>query len=225
MFRQPSPPEFFHPCGWRLPQQKPLTFIVIEATLGRNQSLSTSFSGRFDVMNTTAESLPLLSDCINHRRALPMAFLLLLTVALYVSAQKNLPKRSQQARLPRIGTIKNLENVIAASADGCGNHFLVLEHKATRARESIFISDAANSDAWMNLDGRDVRLKLGKTTLRFRQNGDVFARHEYRAGNTHIAVSFHDRPDYIYPYPAKIIVRNNRRARLVRAVGLGQCGE
>ena len=130
----------------------------------------------------------------------------------------------QQRRnlLPRVGAIGKLEEGTKNIGDGCGNHMLIPRNKSN-TYEFIFISSADGLIAWMNLNGRNLRLESVKTTLRNSRDGNAFARHEYRLGRTLITVSFLLYTDYISEYPAKIILRKGRAVRTIKAVGLPQC--
>ena len=136
-------------------------------------------------------------------------------------------QRRGRDALPRVGVIKDHEQATQAIRGGCDNHFLKLAGDPGYDK-NIYISTADGSIAWMNLDGRDTRLEPVKTTLRYRSSGDAFvgdafARHEYRAGRTLITVSFWQLSDYVFEYPAQIVIRRGRAVRRLRATGLPQC--
>jgi hypothetical protein len=149
--------------------------------------------------------------------------LAILLCLLSLSAAQGAAQKPRRDVLPRVGEIKDTQDVGRYITGGCDYHYLGRRNK-TGAGASIFAGSADGSLAMMNLNGNDVRLELVKTTLRYeRHTGNAFARHEYRAGKARITVSFWQYSDYTAEYPAKIILRNGRAVQTIRAIGAPLC--
>lgn len=122
---------------------------------------------------------------------------------------------------PKVGTIKDYP--ATGLMTGCGNLYF---YKAADANSTtanyVFLSRGDGSNAWMNLNGRDVRLR------KIRARGDKkFRRYSYLYRNVRITVEFQE-----YTAPAgqtdhtlemKITLRGGRKVRIVRAVGGSDC--
>lgn len=121
--------------------------------------------------------------------------------------------------LPRIGRPRADEES-SLDRDGCSNHILYLKKSAAG---SVFSSDENGANAWMNLNNHNVGLKLAKTTIFHRDDGDAFAIYEYRFKNTRITISLLALGDYIDWVPAKIVMRTMRTTRTLRAFVTPQC--
>ena len=147
----------------------------------------------------------------------PGLFCLSLLFAATTAAQQPKPNI-----VPLVGAIGKLDEATRNAWEGCDKHFLRLPNNSL-GYGYIFISNADGSIAWMNLNGRDVRLELVKTTLRYLRGGSAFARQEYRAGRIRITVSLPQYTDYISGYAAKIVLRKGRALRTINAFGLPQC--
>lgn len=142
-------------------------------------------------------------------------FMCLLSIA--VTAQT--PKRNP---LPKIGTIKDYP--ATGLMTGCGNLYV---YKAADANSTtanyVFLSRGDGSHAWMNLNGRDVRLRKTKSGAGARQ----FRYHSYRYGNVHITVEIKDftpragRPEHMFKM--KITLRKGHAVRVVQAIGDADC--
>ncbi len=121
--------------------------------------------------------------------------------------------------LPRVGAIRD-DQTVGATKPGCGNHIL---YRTRYAAGDIFRSDDDGANAWMNLDGRNVRLELLKTTLRRRDPYEASARYEYRYRNVRVTVSLTQLSDYTVWLPATLTVRAGRAARTIKAFIAPQC--
>jgi hypothetical protein len=149
-------------------------------------------------------------------------FIVLLCVAVFACASSLVcgqKKSSGKIRLPRVGAIRNDEKT-GESKPGCGNHYL---YRTRYAEKAVFLSDDDGFNAWMNLDGHNVELKLVKTTLYPRDRFEAFASYEYRFRNIRIAVSLIQYTDYTVWIPAKIIIRKGRGARTIKTFVTPQC--
>jgi len=127
--------------------------------------------------------------------------------------------------LPRVGTIKDYPATRLMT--GCGNLYF---YRATNANSSaagyVFLSSGDGSNAWMNLSGRDERLRQIKLS-RSKRNARRF---EYHLGTLRISVLFEgfkreneaigeDEP----MLRMKITLRREPAVRIVRAVGSSDC--
>lgn len=133
-------------------------------------------------------------------------------------------RKPARARLPRVGTIKNYE--ATGMMTGCGNlYFYPVKWPVKREPEDfIFLARAGGQGAWMNLDGRDVRLVLVKTTTWYKGEDVTRSRSDYRAGATRISVLLDPRVSADSETMNMLItVRRGRAARTYRAEGSSDC--
>ena len=122
--------------------------------------------------------------------------------------------------LPRVGLIDR-DAPRGARVPGCDSHPLSLKKEA---EELFFESRPDGLDAWMNLDGRNVKLKLLKTTLyHLDEFGGGNAVYEYRHRNVAVTVSLPFYSDYVDWLPAKVVLRRGRAVRAIRAFVMPQC--
>lgn len=145
--------------------------------------------------------------------------LLLLACMTFSFGQK---KRRRNDVLPQVGEILDVKKAANGFPEGCGNHFL-RNPGNERANSYIFAASQDNLQAWMNLDGRDLPLKLVKTIAWYR-HFHPFVRLLYRAAKIDIIVNFENPIDYFDKYAARITLRQmGKAARVIRAVGLPEC--
>ncbi len=134
--------------------------------------------------------------------------------------------RAQRDPLPRVGTIKDYP--ATGLTVGCGNYYFYLAHQAMSPEAAyVFIARGNGDNAWMNLDGRDVRLTRIKVAPRAKRKTQPFF---YRLGRLRISVSLDDsKPETAAPVeddnPLKmsITLRKGRMVRTVHAVGSSDC--
>jgi hypothetical protein len=69
---------------------------------------------------------------------------------------------SKQTSLPRIGEIKDYP--ATGLMTGCGNLYFFKAGAKMSDATYVFLAHGDGSNAWMNLDGRDVRLRQSKST-------------------------------------------------------------
>jgi hypothetical protein len=150
-----------------------------------------------------------------HFRLIGLAFAVL-AMAISVCGQAKL---SQAKRLPRVGYLRS-DQPAGRSHDGCDNHYL---YRRKGAVKSIFTSGADGFDAWMNLDGQNVELKLVRTTLSHVDAFEAKARYDYRYRDIRITVSLTHLSDYTVWIPATLVLRRGRAARTLRAFVTPQC--
>jgi hypothetical protein len=129
----------------------------------------------------------------------------------------------QKPSLPGVGTIKDYP--ATGLMVGCGNLYF---YKAAQAKSTeanyVFLSRGDGSNAWMNLNGRDVRLQKIKSAAGQKEK---FRRYFYRYGSTRITVELEgpsqadagDDP----MFRMKITLRNGRGVRVVKALGSSDC--
>ena len=130
------------------------------------------------------------------------------------------PTRSS---LPRVGTIKDYP--ATGLMVGCGNLYF---YKAADANSTtanyVFLSRGDGSHAWMNLNGRDVRL------LQFKSGVGANRRvrgYFYRYRGVRITVEFEEYTpppgETDHTHKMKITLRRGRTVRIVQAVGGSDC--
>ena len=108
---------------------------------------------------------------------------------------------------------------------GCGNLYV---HKASEKELSdtnyVFLSRGDGSDAWMNLNGRDVRLRQIKFS-----RGKQKSPRAYRYGRTLITVTIEDfapndaAGESDPMFKMKITLRRGRARKVVHAAGSADC--
>lgn len=146
---------------------------------------------------------------------------ILLCAVVLASAQAFGQKPANENRLPRVGTVKRLRATVREFPEGWGNHFL----KATKdspADAYIFVGSRDDSPAWMNLDGRDVRLEFVKK-IEWYRHFHPFVRLEYRVGDLRVTVNFDNPQNYFDKYAARIVLRKGSAALTISAVGFAEC--
>ncbi|HEY5839762.1 MAG TPA: hypothetical protein VIT19_12055 [Pyrinomonadaceae bacterium] len=124
--------------------------------------------------------------------------------------------------LPRVGTIKDYP--ATGLMTGCGNVYVYKVADADSSTANyVFLSRGDGSHAWMNLNGRDVRLrktKSGAGAKRLRSDS-------YRYGSVHITVETKPftpragRPEHMFKM--KITLRRGGAVRVVHAIGDADC--
>jgi hypothetical protein len=150
---------------------------------------------------------------------LAVNFLLVCHCSVVVSAQTP-PQRS----LPGVGTVKDYP--ATGLMTGCGNLYF---YKAAQAKSTsanyVFLSRGDGSNAWMNLNGRDVRLQKIKSGAGQKEKS---RRYLYHYGATRITVEFEgpsqgDAAGDDPMFRMKITLRNGGAVRVVKAVGDSDC--
>jgi len=148
-----------------------------------------------------------------------LLLLTVLAVGSIVSAQNR--KRNVA---PRVGTIKDYP--ATGLMTGCANLYFEFANRTPATSDAyVFLSRSAGEDAWMNLDGRDMRLVLRKTTIwHKRDESERRSQYDYRAGAARISVFIEPRnAAEDYTLVMKIILRQGRAVRIVNAVGSSDC--
>jgi len=129
---------------------------------------------------------------------------------------------------PRVGNIRDTSQVYQTVS--CGFYFKLPRESAPGDTRYVFISQMDGRDAWMNLDGRDARLKFlrispyPKERLGARRRIDYRAPGGYRVRVETTVVAVSDENNY-EPTRFRVtltVVRGGREAR-VRAVGYAGC--
>jgi hypothetical protein len=124
----------------------------------------------------------------------------------------------------KVGTIKDYP--ATGLMTGCGNlYFFQAGAKMTDANY-VFLARGDGSNAWMNLDGRDVRLRPIKSGNRGSQKPRGYS---YAYGQTRVTVVIQDfkanadGSESEHMYKMTITVRKGRAVRIVHAVGDSDC--
>ena len=149
-------------------------------------------------------------------RLLAIAISLICVYAINSTAQT-----SKKSSLPRIGTIKDYP--ATGLMTGCGNlYFYKAAHAKSSEANYVFLSRGDGSNAWMNMNGRDVRLQKMKSAAGQKEKT---RRYEYRYGATRITVKVEgpSTGDADGMSRMKITLRNGRAVRVVKAVGSSDC--
>lgn len=122
--------------------------------------------------------------------------------------------------LPRVGLLDR-DGPRSERVPGCDSHPLSLKEEADRL---FFESRPDGQDAWMNLDGRNVKLRLLKATLNYLDEyGTANAVYEYRHQDLAVTVSLPLFSDYVDWLPAKVVLRKGRAVRTLKAFVMPQC--
>ncbi len=135
-------------------------------------------------------------------------------------------KRPNKVVLPRVGTIKDYP--ATGLMVGCGNlYFYHAAHPVASDASYVFLSRGDGSNAWMNLGGRDLRLRQVKPTGRKSLERQPYY---YRFGKLQIIVAFENfKPDGAPVQEADsmfkmtITLKHRRAVRIIRAVGDTDC--
>jgi hypothetical protein len=139
------------------------------------------------------------------------------------STQRTAPKNG----IPRVGTIKDYP--ATGLMTGCGNLFVYpASPTAGSSPEAyLFLSRGDGGNAWMNLGGRDVRLRKVKSPANQKRNADSYY---YRIGGLRISVFIQaftpkdgDASNADMTFKMKITLRKGSAVRVVRATGSSDC--
>jgi hypothetical protein len=125
--------------------------------------------------------------------------------------------------LPKVGTIKDYP--ATGLMVGCGNlYYYKADHQNRGAEDYVFLARGDGSHAWMNLNGRDVRLQQVKSGVRANPKARGYF---YRYRGVRITVEVEEfTPDAGQPDDTskmKITLQKGRTKRIVRAVGGSDC--
>jgi hypothetical protein len=144
-----------------------------------------------------------------------------------VAVDAHAPRRNlARVGLPRVGTIKDYP--ATGLMTGCGNLYFYPAGKANSAGDAyIFLARGDGSNAWMNLNGRDVRLQQIKSRKRGNRQAQPF---HYRFGKLLITVTieaFKKETEALNDGDPmarmRITLRVGRAVRVLRAVGGSDC--
>ena len=148
---------------------------------------------------------------------------LLICILSFDCAAQSRRQNPNTAVLPRVGTIKDYP--ATGLMTGCANlYFYPASQPASSNTAYIFLARGDGSNAWMNLNGRDVRLRQIKTRSAKHKPGP----YSYRYGNWQITVAIEDlttkAPGEADPmYQMKITLRKGRSVRVIHAAGDSDC--
>ena len=134
---------------------------------------------------------------------------------------------AHSAALPRVGTIKDYP--ATGLMTGCGNLYVypAVRQPGSSADAYLFLSNGDGGNAWMNLDGRDVRLRQVKVSQPLNRR---LQRYDYRLGDLRVSVFIERYKPEGAPvaesdpmFKMKITLRRGRAVRIVRGVGDSDC--
>ncbi|MEA2205984.1 MAG: hypothetical protein QOE77_2760 [Blastocatellia bacterium] len=129
--------------------------------------------------------------------------------------------------IPRVGTIKDYP--ATGLMTGCGNLFVypVSPADSSPPEAYVFLSRGDGGNAWMNLGGRDVRLRKVKAPANHKRHADSYY---YRVGALRISVLLEPftpkdgvASDSDMTFKMKITLRKRSAVRVVRATGSSDC--
>jgi hypothetical protein len=124
------------------------------------------------------------------------------------------------SQLPRVRRLRS-DQPASSGKDGCDNHPLTF-HKD--GDDYFFDSHDDGRDAWMNLDGKNVRLTLLRSVLVYTDEfGTANATYEYRDKRTLITVKLPFYSDYTNSVPATVRLRRDGSMRTYKAFVAAQC--
>jgi len=155
-----------------------------------------------------------------HRRLLLAFAISLICVYVVICTAQG----SKQGQLPRVGEIKDYP--ATGLMTGCGNLYVFKVGAKMSDATYVFLSRGDGGNAWMNLNGRDVRLRKIKSANR---NNQKSRRYFYTYGQTRVSVvieNFKEKADGSEPehmFKMTITVRKGRAVRIVHAVGDSDC--
>jgi hypothetical protein len=133
-------------------------------------------------------------------------------------------RKPQSTRPVRVGTIKDYP--ATGLMTGCGNMYFELANRTdTTSVAYVFLARPGGKDAWMNLDGRDVRLDLTKASYRQRTDGSTRWQFAYRAKMARIAVVIEPTSDAAeaHSLAMTITVRHRGATQIIKALGDADC--
>jgi hypothetical protein len=134
------------------------------------------------------------------------------------------PAKPSRGAVPRVGVIKDYP--ATGLTVGCANLYFEYASRALSSPgEYVFLSRSEGDGAWMNLNGRDTRLTLLKTTIWHKSDGAArLTRYDYRAARTRVSVFIEPRESVDdYMFVMRIILLNGRSRRNVKAIGSSDC--
>ena len=144
-----------------------------------------------------------------------VAGLLIVFLPLIATAQTN--------SLPKVGTIKDYP--ATGLMTGCGNLYFykAADANATSANY-VFLSRGDGSHAWMNLDGRDVRLLQFKSGVGANRKLQGYF-YRYRGKRITVEIEEYTPPagETDHTSKMKITLKRGRTVRVVQAVGGSDC--
>jgi hypothetical protein len=151
--------------------------------------------------------------------------LLVVVVPIAPAASQSKSRSTPNNRIPSVAEIKDYPATGLTS--GCPNYYFFLPQRAGRTSAGyVFLAREKGVDAWMNLDGRDTRLKLLKAERPRKVGAETEERYSYQAGATEIRVQlkYSDSERYEeFPLKLLITLRRGLLIRRVRAIGFVDC--
>jgi hypothetical protein len=166
-----------------------------------------------------------MTDTKPQHRIILLVFALSITCLYAVTTiAQNSTKTSAKISPPTIGSIKDYP--ATGLMTGCGNLYFYRRGQPATDANYVFLARGDGSNAWMNLNGRDVHLQQIKRRASASQGPH---RLSYRHDGWQITVVFEAfkaktaTGDTIPMFQMKITVRKGRAVRVGQAVGASDC--
>lgn len=168
----------------------------------------------------------MIGNLLNSPRRLSRVLCFTFILCLFTLDSAAQGKRPNRNVLPRVGTIKDYP--ATGLMTGCGNlYFFAASPRGASNTAYVFLARGDGSNAWMNLGGRDVRLRQIKSSSRNSRSGRHYY---YRVGRLGVDVVFENFKPESAPVEEgdsmlkmKITLRQGPAVRIVRAIGDSDC--
>ena len=126
--------------------------------------------------------------------------------------------------LPRVGLIKDYP--ATGMTVGCGNLYVELPDTGINSGDKyVFLSRGDGTNGWINLNGRDVSLRLLRTDTMYSSTESFVVRHLYRYSGVSIIVTVRrdGQPDADGRMKMSITLRRGKVIKSFEAVGTSDC--
>lgn len=161
-----------------------------------------------------------------HMKSAP-PFLILLVLVFY-AGMSNAQKQTSlgQTSTARIANIKD-SNLVG----GCGCYFQSLTESRRRSDKFIFVAGMDEDYAWMNIDGKGVKLTLTASSKSSVERPGMRSYETYRAANIGVRIDYvvtrvckpNDEDCEATAYDATLSVTNRGRKRVIKSRGYCGC--
>jgi hypothetical protein len=145
------------------------------------------------------------------------AFVIVLAISAVAFAQA-------RTSLPRVGLIKDYP--ATGMTVGCGNLYSELVGTKNNSGDKyVFLARGDGTDGWMNLNGRDTKLRLIRTDTEYSGEQPTVVRHVYRYARSQIIITITPRSetDPDGQTPMTISLKRGRATRDFHALVSSDC--